>query len=195
MTTVVVSPHTDDAIFSIGAHLSTLDPGEPLTIASPMAGIPNDAVGLVKHITLRREHDRAVALLAPTARVVNGDFLDDVYDPPALDELSAWLREAISGADTVYVPVGIHHPDHLMVSDAMVALVATVASVWFYEELPYRVLYPRLLNERLVALGLVDIHTVWPNAVKADAVRCYDSQVDDELITKLLVPEHIWRLW
>lgn len=194
MSTVVISPHTDDAIFSLGAHLYTLC--DDITIACPLAGIPTDAAGRDKHTTLRREHDAAARVLG--AEVLNGDFLDDVYDPPPIDELTAWLHEAIDGYDNVYVPVGIHHPDHVMVSDVMIGLLAGHPRVSFYEELPYRVLYPYLLADRhntiRTALGRYDVRVTFTTVAKDTMVRLYYSQVDEDLITKLLVPEHLWRL-
>lgn len=197
MSTVVISPHTDDALFSIGAYLSHLD--DEVTIAAPMAGIPADEAGHVKHVTLRAEHERATSHALTYPKLLNGDFLDDVADDrPPVAMLTAWLRGAITGADNVFVPVGIHHPDHVMVSDAMIGLLAGHPRVCFYEELPYRLLYPELLPARRVdivsALGYYDVETIWPNPIKERAVRLYESQVDDELIVKLMSPEHIWRM-
>jgi LmbE family N-acetylglucosaminyl deacetylase len=196
VSTVVISPHVDDAVFSIGAYLSHLD--DDITIAAPMAGIPADEAGLAKHTTLRCEHERATtdALLRPP-RLLNGDFLDDVYEPPPIAILTAWLRGAITGAESVYVPVGIHHPDHVMVADALIPMLEGRRRVCFYEELPYRVLYPQLLPARgeiISHLGRFDVQTVWPTAAKERAVRCYASQVDDALVATLLMPEHIWRM-
>jgi hypothetical protein len=45
VTVVILSPHTDDAIFSLGQHLTTLDSDVPLVIASVFAGIPEDDAG------------------------------------------------------------------------------------------------------------------------------------------------------
>lgn len=196
MNAVVISPHLDDAIFSIGAYLSHLD--ENITIATPMAGIPTDEAGRAKHTTLHREHERATAdaLLRPV-KLLNGDFLDDVYDPPPIAMLTAWLRGAIAEAGTVYVPIGIHHPDHVMVADALIPMLEGRRRVCFYEELPYRVLYPQLLTARLgiiAHLGRCQMETIWPTAAKERAVRLYASQVDDALVTTLLMPEHIWRM-
>src|SRR6478609_7306329 len=74
--TNVYSIHTDDAVFSIGARLASMS---DVKIVSPMAGVPTDSVGQAKHTTLRGEHEAACAVIG--AKVVNGDWLDDVYPP------------------------------------------------------------------------------------------------------------------
>lgn len=196
MSTVIISPHTDDAIFSLGSYLSHLI-DEDVTIASPMAGIPRDEPGRTKHVGLRREHTAAARVLLPRAKLLNGDFLDDVYEPPPVAELRSWLSCAITGADTVFAPLGIHHPDHVMVSDAMMGILEGRRGVSFYEELPYRLLYPRLLAARLDAmshLGRARMKTIWPTPIKERALREYASQVDDTLVAKLMGAEHIWSM-
>lgn len=77
--TVVFSPHTDDAIFSLGDYLSNLD-GDIL-IVTPFAAVPEDEAGEQKHTTLHAEHAAACAIIG--AQHVNGPFLDDVYPAPA----------------------------------------------------------------------------------------------------------------
>lgn len=196
MNTVVLSPHTDDAVFSIGAHLCSLD---DKTVISPMAGIPVDVAGKAKHETLHAEHATALSMVG--ADHVNGPFLDDVYPPPDPQIFSAWLRRYLTAADVVYVPVGIHHPDHVMVSNAAIAhlLYDRQPTVRFYAELPYRLRYPGLMSERLDfirgLLGtLVPVEVAGDQTIKAAAVRAYASQTDDDLIAELLVPELIWVL-
>src|SRR6266568_5039913 len=110
MTAIVLSPHTDDAVFSIGDHLCGLD---AKTVVSPMAAIPADNTGRTKHETLRSEHSTAMGII--DAEFVNGPFLDDVYAPPDRGIFDAWLSSQLRSADMVYIPVGIKHFDHLLV--------------------------------------------------------------------------------
>lgn len=196
MITVVFSPHTDDAIFSIGAHLATL---ENVLIASPMAGLPDDQQGKQKHSRLRDEHETACGIVGSTWR--NGNFLDDCYPPPDRGNLHHWLKGFVELADTVYIPVGIHHPDHMLVSELLLDMVESPA---FYEELPYRVNYPQLTKSRLTELGKrcapLALTEVEPTEAKRAAVLAYRSQVtipctdmvDDALIAKLMVTERLW---
>lgn len=206
---VVISPHTDDAIFSIGACLSCLMVYNKVTIASPMAGIPTDAEGRAKHVRLRQEHEAAVRhLLGPEAIVVNGDFLDDVYEPrPTDEELGHWIAEQTRDANVVYIPLGIHHRDHIQVSDVSIKVLPATKKVFVYAELPYRILHTREARARAKALGCHDLTTWSPdegNAGKSEAVRLYASQVnkrpdleypDDGLLVQLRAPEYVWSLW
>jgi LmbE family N-acetylglucosaminyl deacetylase len=191
---VVLSPHTDDAVFSIGSHLASLD--DDITIVSPMAGVPDDPAGQAKHTTLRAEHAAAMELMG--WQFVSGDFLDDVYPrTPSLDVfVGAFLHGYMAAADTVYIPLGIHHPDHVLVSDAAIGALCAARprpnrTARFYEELPYRDLYPKLKRDRLVPSHL-HLVKAEPSPIKEAAVRCYASQIDDELVAKLMVTEHIW---
>lgn len=200
MKVVVFSPHTDDAIFSLGAYLSTAG-DTPVTIASPFAAIPDDDAGKAKHKTLRREHRAACATLG-NIKIANGPFLDDVYPPSNESAVTRWLLGQLEDAGVIYVPVGIHHPDHYTTSNLLIGLLlagaAPFALLNFYEELPYRVLYPEITQERLFVLrrkfGELIPGMCAPNKAKERAVRTYKSQTDEDLIPKLMVDEHIWKV-
>lgn len=198
MKHVVFSPHTDDAIFSIGAYLSQLDGG--ISVVSPMAGLPADDAGRRKHEVLRAEHESACAEL--DLRISNGDFLDDVYEAPARSEVKDWMDQFFN-ADSIYIPFGIHHPDHLLVSNLLISMLYTSRyqprKIYCYEELPYRVDYPELANirfshiENLVGrLRMLEDFT--DNSRKHAAVAKYESQISDALVSKLIVRERIWEL-
>jgi LmbE family N-acetylglucosaminyl deacetylase len=197
VTTIVLSPHTDDAVFSIGDHLCSL---ETKTVVAPMAAIPADAAGKVKHETLHGEHAEAMAIIGVDH--VNGPFFDDVYPAPDPGIFAAWLSLQLADADTVYVPVGIRHIDHLIVSNAAIAYLLTNdrPAVRFYAELPYRTRYPGLFRDRLDFIHLlfgelkaVDCVSAGPG-VKEAALRAYASQTDEDLIRELLAPELIWEV-
>jgi LmbE family N-acetylglucosaminyl deacetylase len=194
MTTVVLSPHTDDAVFSIGAHLNL----RGALVVSPMAGVPRDVEGSRKHTTLREEHRKAMSIIGCTA--INGPFLDDVYPAADRDVIRQWMRIQLRTATQVYVPLGIHHPDHMLVSNTAIGLLlGEYVPVRFYEELPYRVLYPGIVKERLAfisslfgELKLIEDTNGYSEA-KERAVKAYASQTDDDLIEKLQVGERIWE--
>lgn len=192
MTTVVLSPHTDDAIFSLGAHLDTLD---DVVIASVFAGIPTDYLGRRKHEKLREEHTRACAKIG--ASEVNAEFLDDVYQPSPPDAVEAWIWTHVHDADTVYIPVGIHHPDHLRVTEIAAGMLDDMRRVFFYEELPYRVDYPELATQRVIDVAVNGPLYGWQaesSPAKRAAVDCYASQIDSSVIGRVMVRENIWEL-
>lgn len=202
---VVISPHTDDALFSIGTYLSCLT-YTTVTIASPMAGIPTDSEGLNKHVKLRQEHENAVRkMLGPEAMVANGDFLDDVYEPrPTDEELCYWITEQIKDANFVYVPLGIHHPDHVQVSDATLKALRGLRfrtgrpriKAYAYAELPYRLDYPGEYKARVreLKVGNLSLWRAHKTAHKREALLEYVSQIDEDLMVKLLEYEYVWHL-
>lgn len=190
---VVISPHLDDAVFSVGEHLTD---GIPTTIACPLAGVPDDRAGATKYRTLLAEHADACQALGVSR--LNGPFLDDVYPGCDHQALAAWCADVTESASEVWCPVGIWHRDHITVALFTVRALRAARPrprVVFYEELPYRVLYPELvarhlprgfgrlrLGGRQLALG-----------TKRRAVGCYRSQIQgDEIRRCLFVPERIW---
>lgn len=197
MTVVVLSPHTDDAVFSIGDHLAGM---AGITVVSTAAAVPADPAGKAKHETLRAEHATAMSITG--ADYINGPFLDDVYPSPDLGVFNAWVSSHLAGADMIYVPVGIHHFDHLMVSNAAIAhlLVHPRPTVRFYAEQPYWRRYPGLARDRfdwvtrvLGALEPIDDAQDHRDRKEA-ALRVYASQTDEALIAELMAPERIWEL-
>lgn len=189
MSTVILSPHTDDAVFSLADHLcEALD----VTVVSVFAGIPDDDIGKRKHTRLRAEHQTACVLLG--WRAVNGDFLDDVYQPrPADDVLAAWISEQIDGTDTVYAPLGIHHPDHIHIARVAAQLAAADSRTWlWYAELPYTVDYPELARSLAAGHTIESVSACFPQRKEA-AVRCYTSQVNDDVLNRVMRLEMVLR--
>lgn len=187
---VVISPHLDDAIFSVGEQLA----GAPATIACPFAGIPNDRAGRQKYLTLRREHTRACRTLSLDR--FDGPFLDDVYPTRNLSALRGWFKAAVHQAGEVWVPLGIHHPDHILLA-ALALDVLQGRPFVLYEELPYRVLYPEATATALACIRLR--RTLHPRGTRAalgakrSAVESYRSQLrGDEAARCLYVPERTW---
>ena len=173
----IISPHLDDAIFSLGDYIQ----GKDVTIITPMGGIPEDEVGRDKYIKLHAEHERACDLIG--AYRINGDFLDDVY--PGLDEekLYEWLKEVSSKFDVVLVPLGIHHPDHIAVRKACDRIKQTV--IFHYSELPYATDYPEE-HDKLVE----DMENI---SLKEAAVREYESQTKSDVVERVMEKERIWH--
>lgn len=185
MKTAIISPHTDDALFSLGSFMPTL---ENVTIISPFAGIPDEEVGRMKHTTLRNEHRLACAVAG--VEYVNGDFFDDVYGKQNREDVIEWLSNEIRSFDKIYVPLGIHHPDHIFIRDIFIEYFDFTG---FYAELPYRVLYPDLYAQ------MVQKHTTEMRQITSEhlghkqaAVEMYDSQIAPHLLPQLYVEEFIW---
>lgn len=126
-------------------------------------------------------------------------------------EITTLLRDqlAITGARMVVGPLGLAHPDHVVVASAVVALAAgdRTLDVWLYEDLPARVLWPETV---VPALGAARVISVVPTlgfigtgdlGVKMRALRCYRSQMAALTrsaagcgLNPVLVPERFWQL-
>jgi LmbE family N-acetylglucosaminyl deacetylase len=203
MSNLIFSPHTDDAIFSLGDYI--VDNDDVFTIASAFAGIPTDDVGYKKHTTLRQEHYEACSMI--NAKVINGDLLDDVYGKQNEERLINWIKDVIVNFDNVYIPLGIYHPDHIFLSDILIDLMKDFNKTYFlYAELPYRLLYPELHRTRLRIFESNHILENIPinfTQHKIDAIKKYNSQIalvhnpsyiDEDLIDKLVAEEKLWKI-
>lgn len=184
---MVVSPHLNDAVFSVAAHLKTLA-DESITILTPFAGIPDDD-------SLRQEHANACQSLG--FHRVDGPFSGGGDQTRA--EVEEYLKPRLVLADKIYIPVGTHHPDHLLVTEAASNVVVQFSmrgmsyEVFYYEELPHRVLYSELVQERLAGCEGLELIETDSTPMKEAACRLYTSRVDDDLMAKLMVTERVWQ--
>lgn len=200
MKVAVISPHLDDAIFSVAENMLSRTDWD-FTIICPLAGIPDDEAGAHKYNLLTIEH--VLACSRHRWAIINGPFLDDVYGPQDAGDLHAWLVSALNDQevdfDAVWMPLGIHHPDHQIVAAAAFAAVISGGSpwtAWIYEELPYRVLYPaETAAFFLGAIGPVPegYDPAWLETKKV-LCRTYASQIGPDLERCLYVPERLWRV-
>lgn len=212
---LVVSPHLDDAVFSCGqliagwpgqvtvATACTAIPDVALTAYDQACGFESSEQAAVQRLT---EDERAASIVnvrTDWLGILDGQYraLDHTEVLDALLRLFRALEER-RGTTTIVVPLGLHHLDHLVVSDA--ALVAlgsrarTTGPVWVYEELPYRVEDPIEAIERMARLDtqgwslgpIDDPPPVGPLYVKEAARACYRSQ-RPEWEHALFVPERL----
>lgn len=181
---LVLSPHLDDAVFSLTEYMLTLAADDPITVATVFSE-GNQA--------RKDENHHALALLQLTE--LNLGLFDepDRLGPPR--QLVAKLRNAAAEFNQVLVPLGIRHPDHRAVTDAAVEGIASVI-VGFYEELPYRVLFP---DDR--ATRVAELRHLFPLEIdscggrladKQMAVAAYPSQVGEDVERCVYAPERIW---
>lgn len=204
---LVISPHLDDAALSLGQTLA----GQPdATVLTVLAGVPADDGRLTPYDELcgftssaeavrtrLDENERACAVL--DVDHIDGPWLDDQYREPFPGlVLDRWLITRLTGFDTVLIPVGIGHPDHIRV--AAVALAATTGiRTGVYLESPWYVRHPRDSVHTLDAIA-----ARWPltpaelpvgsRDTKREAVECYASQLGPDMRAHVYAPEHVWWL-
>lgn len=205
---LVLSPHHDDAVWSIGRTLARLEatvvtvfsrtpPEGLLTAFDQSCGFTSSA----EAVRLRRlENQRACTLLDVDCR--DGAWLDGQYGTPTTEaELGDWFASQFKQNIPVIAPLGIQHHDHRIVACAARDTARRLkVPVFVYEELPYRVLDPeetvRCLGE-LRETGWRIEPAVFPQGdrtQKRAAVECYQSQLTDDIRDSLTVPERLWRL-
>jgi len=193
MSNLIFCPHTDDAIFSLGDYIFD---NNSFTIASAFSGVPTDIIGYKKHTLLRKEHQEACELIG--AKIINNDLLDDVYGKQDEQLLFAWIKSTINNFNNIYIPLGIHHPDHIFLSDKLFEIMDLYNKKYFiYAELPYRILYPELYQERIdkfKSKGKLEEVTIKFTKNKINAVEKYKSQIDNNLIEKLIIEEKLWKI-
>ncbi len=151
-TTVILSPHFDDAVLSCWHVLASA--GEVLVVnvfaGEPPAGTLGwwdelaGATDSAAAVRARVEEDRQA--LARTGRAtVNLPFLDSQYGQPdeAPGEIVQALREVLVAGARIYAPasLGDHHRDHTAVRAAALALHAEGADVTLYADLPHATVF------------------------------------------------------
>lgn len=207
---MVISPHYDDAVYSLGGMLAATD--DRVTILTAFSGQPAEglcteydrACGFatsVDAMKAREDEDRRACLVLDVARRIRLDWLDHQYAMPVNDmAMKLRLRELIRENTHVVAPLGIAHPDHSQLAAAALGCFADAETFWVYEELPYRVHFPEFTAEALDgirALGLTAAllpEQPHDDGLKRAAVACYRSQLDDVHQPALFVPERIWQV-
>ena len=213
---LLISPHFDDAVLSAGqfmaerpdAEVVTVYAGVPLTpdrIKTPYdekCGFDNarDAVG-----SRSRENDAALALLEASA--INLEFPDSQYKTELanytyLNDVVNRLQEIVDKGDYEFImgPLGLGHPDHLLVTEAIIHL-KTDLPIYLWEDLPLRVVEPETVIPRIALFGLT-LDKLWQPATTGDkmtkkirALSCYKSQMNTGILDPyvMYVPERFWK--
>jgi LmbE family N-acetylglucosaminyl deacetylase len=212
---LIVSPHLDDAVLSAGQVMA----GRPnMTVATVFAGVPARADQLTsfdtscgfanaEHAVRVRRHEDRAALGHFAAHAEWFEFPDGQYGEPAdeadiVAQLLATVRRL--NPNLLIGPLGLVHPDHLIVRRAYQALVdATGIEAWVYEDVPSRVLWPEEVPDALAWWNTAGYKPEFgfvgtgPLEKKDDALGCYSSQHwwMGEHWHACLVRERLWRLW
>lgn len=208
----IVSPHLDDAVLSCGQLIAGWDGS--VTVDTVFAGCPEDHERLTAYdrqsgfvnseeaVRERGVEDRCAARLLGHQRR-DYDWLDVQYGERAAGDAVA-IQRMIAGilrsGDTVFVPLGLAHPDHVLVGHcARLAAQLVDTPFYAYEELPYRVLDPDGAVDARRALG-TEWHVIAVEMPAGDLVRkesavnCYRSQLWNLNVYSCLVPERFWKL-
>lgn len=213
---LLISPHFDDAVLSAGQYMAerpdadvvTVFGGLPLTpdrIKTPYdekCGFDNARNAVGSRI---RENDAALALL--DAKAINLEFPDSQYrdhnvNAVYLDDVVRELQAIVDEGhyEFIMAPLGLGHPDHILVTDAVLRL-KYEKPIYFWEDLPLRVVEPQTVIPRIAMLGLT-LDKLWQPATTAEkmtkkirALSCYKSQMNTGILDPyvMYVPERFWK--
>jgi LmbE family N-acetylglucosaminyl deacetylase len=217
MTTLVVSPHLDDAVLSCGEALQHADVTDA-TVVTIFAGLPESDLPLTNFdvqsgytsaraavLHRRLEDARATSVLGVTGEHLG--FFDRQYGKGNdVDEIVGALVVLLEqhAPDALWVPLGLLHPDHELVGRCAraAAAISGIESLTVYEELPGRVIADAVALARAQAQLYDDgwqvdrpVHVARNErtlAVKNAALHCYGSQLWALDMHSCLVPERLW---
>jgi LmbE family N-acetylglucosaminyl deacetylase len=183
----ILSPHIDDAIFSLGGMLADLK--EPFCIIDifTITGYSLSVSGDVAEITEKREtEERAVCEKLGCTYIFLG-FRDRPIRENAIDvELFERLSAIIEEGSIVYAPLcfSCFHEDHKITKSVAIDLARYDSfELRFYEDLPY-VAYNGKAKESTdeAFTGLTPELIEIDIKKKMELVRMYDSQVNNKVI-------------
>jgi LmbE family N-acetylglucosaminyl deacetylase len=204
---VVLSPHIDDAVFSLGAGIhAAVRNGTTVTVLTVLGDDPESSVPAGpwdrrsgfrtegEAAAARREEDRrACALVGATPEWL--PFGDEQYGRRAAnDAIWSAVEPYLDGADAVLVPgFPLKHPDHEWLTGMALRRMNAGARVGLYLEQPYVVIRPwwgvwrRTIppGSAPVLAHLLDGDPNWVSlpagtedrAAKLEACRAYPSQL------------------
>jgi LmbE family N-acetylglucosaminyl deacetylase len=179
---VVVSPHLDDAVLSLGAAISCATrQGARVTVLTVLAGDTESTApaggwdsrsGFVTQgeaTTARRaEDERACAIVG--ARPVWLPYGDDQYERGGTEEEIRAAAVAAAGSGLVLLPgFPLVHPDHRWVHDL---LEGSFGHMGLYAEQPYAAWNGGATGWQPLRAGLRDRRS------KVEAIRVYATQLD-----------------
>ncbi|MEP7045353.1 MAG: PIG-L family deacetylase [Ilumatobacteraceae bacterium] len=202
---VIVSPHLDDAVLSIGATMSTwsrrglemqlvtLFAGDPGRTTPPSYWDSKRGSATASEATMARRIEDAAAARVVGATPVWGPFDDSAYvaqrDP---DVMWNFLRPHVEAASIVLLPGWpLSHTDHRFATMLVLERLRGVA-VGFYAETPYASSPISLLKSAVrgrtssVMRHLLGEEITWGKvpsarrayAVKREAERCYSGELE-----------------
>lgn len=205
---LLLASHYDDAVLSAGCFMA----GRPdCHVVTVFAGMPKDEEMLTEYdkncgfesaaqaLNVRKdENNEALAFLSATSESL--DLVDNGYGEPFNE--SALLRKV--GAlmlnpnfELILAPIGISHPDHERLGDAVAKLAPTTRTpVYLWEDLPDRVTWPERVVERMGVLPKMALDFLGDGSMvaKIRALTCYRSQIGLINTYNTFVPERFWRL-
>ena len=210
---LVVSPHLDDAVLSYGGFMSWSP--KLHKVLTVLAGLPphwywptpfDNACGFhnSRQAVLSRRLEDVEACDQFGATAVHLDFLDGQYGiNQHAESIPGALHHALQEADEIAVPLGIGHPDHVIVARCCSLVLRSLQREFtVYADLPGAVLSPPDDLDLDLALHVWELAGWELEPIEWDvdldgkrvAWERYGSQLHlPELAWENLTEEHGWR--
>lgn len=215
---VVVSPHLDDAIMSLGASIARgVQAGASIEVLTAFAYIPSSTASAGpwdsscgfategEAGSTRREEDR-LACEAVGAAHRWLDFGAEPYKRRGTDsDIWAAVMAAARDADAVLIPgFPLTHPDHACLTELLLRRGLGAARIGFYAEQPYVFIQKAAPSASALAPPLkpvIAMPPVWTRLqverahrrAKLKAVRCYRSQLRHLGLGNIGLYRMLWR--
>jgi LmbE family N-acetylglucosaminyl deacetylase len=214
---VVISPHLDDAIMSLGSTIAQMaQAGAKVQVATVFADVPSSVAPASpwdrkcgfstegQAARARREEDRqACAVLGAEPRWLN--FGDECYERRGSDD-DIWsaVTSVTRGADCVFIPgFPLLNPDHAYLSELLLRKGLTGRQTVLYAEQPY-VFAQKLKVGAAIASplnSLIGAEPTWEHVrterahrqAKRKAVRFYRSQLYQLGLRNIGLYRMLWR--
>jgi LmbE family N-acetylglucosaminyl deacetylase len=219
---LVISPHYDDAVLSAGqliagADMTTMIVTVCAGVPSPSQSTPFDAKcgfpdSTDAHKARRVENEDAARVLDASTydmNILDGQYGEHVDERFVEAALVRCVRVVADDVRIVVSPLGLAHPDHVAVADAVRVMrpfwTKQKIEIYAYEDLPARVVWPEDVPpalDRWHRFGWAPaLHGPYPPGdlnTKLAACSMYASQWEEVCgvggAACIAVPERIWRM-
>jgi LmbE family N-acetylglucosaminyl deacetylase len=179
---IILSPHFDDAVLSLGGLIARAP--ERAIVVTIFAGTPPVGINggwdrrsgfttAAAAVRARCEENTAALAVIGVLRggIRNLDYLDRQYRPPGSNEKDAALQSAIAadvrhlvedygGSVNLFAPASTWHPDHRIVTDAVLHICRNGecprANIFLCQDQPYT--YLELRRKSLLPLRFADFN-------------------------------------
>jgi LmbE family N-acetylglucosaminyl deacetylase len=210
---LVASPHLDDAVLSAGQLLA----GRPdMIVVTVFAGQPRAknvlttydrtcGFGSSREAVLARQAEDREALAILGANPVHLKFVDHQYGQPMdQEQIAQAIRAKVELYEPEFVagPLGLGHPDHELVREAVLdAVLDSDTPLWLYEDTPTRITSPELVPRALQAVSarqaMVELGFVGDGSLEKKAAALWSYRTQLPLFPNyhtLLCPERFWKV-
>lgn len=207
LSSLFLSVHLDDAVFSCGRLISGMEDVTALTV---FGGMPKNKLVTTAYdqksnfenaeqaiLGRRNEDATALTLLGAEQRYL--EFTDSQYgEEHNIKTIRDQVTDITKEYDEIYVPLGFNHRDHEAVGSLLEYIVKSNKGkpVYVYMDLPYYVDDPESAVDRLrkIELGLDYEFRGGDLGKKMLAIACYKSQVPITNLYHLMCNERYYRV-